>query len=156
MASNQVLSDFISGLPEERQAAVQQLRDVIAANLPQGFEESIGSGMIHFVVPRSLYPAGYHCAPNQPLPFISIGNTKGHISLHHMGLYANPEMLHWFEKAYPNYVKTKLDMGKGCVRFKKPDTIPFALIKELVKQMTPADWVKTYEAAFKNKEVNSR
>lgn len=151
MAEKQAYEDWLQSLPEDRRDAVRQLREVVADGLPAGFAESFVNGMIHFVVPHALYPAGYHCNPKQPLPFISIGNTKSHISLHHLGLYGSPELLEWFQESYPAYSKTKLDMGKGCVRFKKPDAIPFALIQELVNKMTPADWVKTYEEAFKNK-----
>ena len=137
--------EYMSELPAERVAAFTKLRDTILKNIPKGFEEGMGYGMIGYVVPHKLFPAGYHCDPKIPLPFISIASQKNYIALHHMGIYANPKLLDWFVAEYPKYSKTKLDMGKGCIRFKKMDQIPYELIAELVKKMTPKDWMSIYE-----------
>ena len=63
-----------------------------------------------------------------------------------MGLYANKELMNWFVNEFPSHSKRKLDMGKSCIRFKKPEEIPFALIKELVQKMTCEDWIACYES----------
>ena len=65
-----------------------------------------------------------------------------------MGIYATPELLDWFVKEYPKHSKRKLDMGKSCIRFKKMDDIPFELIGELMRKITPQDWIEKYESAF--------
>ena len=140
---------YLADLPEERQAAMTQLREILTESLPAGFQEGIAYGMICFSVPHSLYPKGYHCDPKQPLPFISLGSAKGHIALHHMGLYADSKLLEWFTAEYPKHSKAKLDMGKGCVRFKKPEAIPFELIAQLAGKVTPQQWIEKYEAAFR-------
>ncbi|MCB0736844.1 MAG: DUF1801 domain-containing protein [Bacteroidetes bacterium] len=142
--------EFIAAAPEERQEALTKLRNAILDNLPKGFEESCAS-MIHYVVPFSLYPAGYHCPPKQPLPFMSVANQKGFIALYHMGIYATPELHKWFVDEYPKHSKFKLDMGKSCIRFKRPNDIPFDLIGQLVTRMTPEQWIGIYEDAFKNR-----
>jgi len=140
---------YLSALPEDRIEPMTKLRETMRKHLPKGFEETISSGMLSYVVPHRLYPAGYHCDPKQPLPFISIASQKNFIALYHMGLYGSPEMLEWFTAAYPKHSKTKPDMGKSCIRFKKPDQIPFALIAELAGKLTPADWISVYESALK-------
>jgi uncharacterized protein YdhG (YjbR/CyaY superfamily) len=142
--------DYIAQIPEERQAAITALRKVINDNLPKGFEEQMSYGMIGWVVPHSLYPSGYHCDPKLPLPFMSIASQKNFVAVYHMGVYANEELMKWFVDEYPNHVKTKLDMGKSCIRFKKIETIPFELIGQLTSKMTSEDWISTYENAFKN------
>lgn len=136
---------YIDQLPEDRKQAVSELKRVISKNLPEGFSETVGYGMIAFVVPHSLYPKGYHCDPKLALPFINIASQKNFIALYHMGLYADKELHDWFVNEYPKYCKTKLDMGKSCIRFKKPDQIPFDLIAELATKMSVADWVSIYE-----------
>lgn len=141
--------DYISQLPEERIAPMQKLRETILNNLPKGFHEEINYGMIGYVVPHSLYPAGYHCDTKLPLPFMNIASQKNFIAFYHMGIYANPDLLSWFVAEYPKHVKTKLDMGKSCIRFKKPEQIPFELLGELVKKMTPEDWIALYEKNYK-------
>ena len=141
--------NYLQQLPEERKAVFSKLRHVILEHLPKGFEEGISYGMIGYVVPHSLYPNGYHCDPKLPLPFMSIASQKNFIAFYHMGIYANKELLDWFVNEYPKHCKTKLDMGKSCVRFKKMEDIPFDLIAELCSKMTPEEWISTYEKAFK-------
>lgn len=140
---------YIQELPEDRVEAIIKLRKVINENLPKGFKEEMSYGMIGYVVPHEIYPAGYHCTPNLPLPFMSFASQKNSINFYHMGIYAEPEILNWFIAEYPKYSKTKLDMGKSCIRFKKPDQIPFELIGELVQKMTVTDWVSKYESTLK-------
>jgi hypothetical protein len=106
-------------------------------------------GMIGYVVPHSIYPDGYHCSPDLPLPFANIASQKNHIALYHMGLYANPELLDWFAKEYPKHSKLKLDMGKSCIRFRKPGQIPFDLIGQLMKKISVEDWIKVYQENIK-------
>ena len=140
--------EYFDTLPEDRKQAMTELRKAIVKNLPKGFSEGMAYGMMGYAVPHSLYPKGYHCDPKQPLPFMSIASQKNFIAVYHMGIYANKELLDWFEKEYPKYSKTKLDMGKGCIRFKKIDQIPYKLIGELAAKITPQQWIEMYEAAF--------
>ncbi|MEO2053299.1 MAG: DUF1801 domain-containing protein [Allomuricauda sp.] len=141
--------DYIAQLPEDRKEAVSKLRETIKKNLPDGFEECINYKMIGYVVPHSLYPDGYHCDPKLPLPFINIASQKNFVALYHMGMYANPDVLDWFVKEYPKHVKTKLDMGKSCIRFKNTRNIPFELIGELCQKISPQDWIDIYEQNIK-------
>jgi len=141
--------EYITSLPEDRKEPVTKLRNAINKNLPKGFEEIISSGMINWVVPHKTYPAGYHCDPKQPLPFLSLASQKNNISLHHMGLYGDPKLLKWFQDEWAKASKRKLDMGKSCIRFKKPDEIPFDLIGQLVAKVSPADWIAKYESVIK-------
>jgi uncharacterized protein YdhG (YjbR/CyaY superfamily) len=143
------VKDYLSKVPPERQEFFNKLRYTIIKNIPKGFEEQLSYGMIGYVVPHSHYPDGYHCDPKLPLPFVSIANQKNFIALYHMGIYADADLLDWFVSEYPNYCKRKLDMGKSCIRFKKPEEIPFELIAQLMKKMKMKDWVKLYEKNIK-------
>jgi hypothetical protein len=115
------INQYINELPEDRKEAMSQLRKVILENIPKGFNEEMSYGMIGYVVPLNMYPNGYRCNPSLPLPFINIASQKNYIALHHMGVYADEKLLAWFTKEYPEHCKTKIDMGKGCIRFKKID-----------------------------------
>ena len=142
---------YLNSLPEERKLPMMKLRDIILKSIPKGFQEEMSYGMIGYVVPHSLYPKGYHCTPELPLPFLNIASQKNFIAIYHMGIYAKPELLNWFTTEYGQRVKGKLDMGKSCMRFKKPENIPFDLIGELASKMTTKDWIDTYENAFVKK-----
>lgn len=140
---------YLKELPEDRKEAFTKLRDTIANNIPKGFKETMSYGMLGYVVPHSLYPAGYHCDPALPLPFVNIASQKNFIALYHMGLYSDPVLLKWFTAEYPKHSTAKLDMGKSCVRFKKPEHIPYKLIGELIKKVSVKDWIATYEKLVK-------
>lgn len=141
--------EYINSLPEDRKEAIIQLRNVIRKNLPKGFQEVMGYGMLGYVVPHKLYPAGYHCKPTDPLPFMALASQKNFIAVYHMGIYSDPKLLKWFTSEYPKHSDKKLDMGKSCMRFKKIDQIPSKLIGELAKKMTVKDWITLYEKEVK-------
>jgi Domain of unknown function (DU1801) len=139
---------YIAELPADRKEAITELRKVISKNIPKGFREEMNYGMIGYVVPHTLYPAGYHCDPKMPLPFMNVASQKNFIAVYHMGIYAKPDLLKWFQQEFPKHSAKKLDMGKSCMRFKKPEDIPFKLIGELAKKMTVKDWVNIYESNY--------
>ncbi|HIO16236.1 MAG TPA: DUF1801 domain-containing protein, partial [Flavobacteriales bacterium] len=62
-------ADYLSKIPSDRFTPMSGLRHAILSNLPDGFNEEMSYGMLGYVVPHSLYPAGYHCNTKLPLPF---------------------------------------------------------------------------------------
>lgn len=139
--------EYIASLPIERREAVARLRDEIRKNLPPGFVETMGYGMLTYAVPLSTYPAGYHVGKNIPLAVMSVASQKNFIAVYHLGVYGDPKLLDWFRTEYAERVAGKLDMGKSCIRFKKPEAIPFDLIGELASKLTPEAWIAMYESA---------
>ncbi|WP_439553799.1 DUF1801 domain-containing protein [Flavobacterium macrobrachii] len=142
-------SEYVDSLPDERKNVIENIRKTILDNLPKGFEETISYGMLGYVVPHSIYPSGYHCDPKTPLPFISVASQKNFIAVYHMGIYADETLLNWFVAEYPKHCKTKLDMGKSCIRFKRVNDIPLDLLGQLVTKMTVQDWISLYENNLK-------
>jgi len=143
---------YVDQLPDDRKQTIERLRKTILDNLPEGFEESISYGMIGYGVPHHLYPPGYHCDPKLPLPFINLASQKNFTALYHMGIYAVPALYDWFVAEYPKHAKYKLDMGKSCIRFKKPEDIPYELIGQLASKMTVNDWIAAYESQFRGND----
>ena len=136
-------------IPDDRKPAMNKLRQTILENLPKGFEETISYGMIGYVVPHSVYTSGYHCDPKLPLPFIAIASQKNFVAFYHMVIYADKDLNDWFIAEYPKHSKLKPDMGKSCIRFKKPDQIPFELIGQLVQKVSVEKWIDIYETQIK-------
>lgn len=145
------VEEYIAMLPEERTSPIKKMISIFEENLPDGFEKGLSYKMIGFYVPHTLYPAGYHCNPKDPLPFINIASQKNFIALYHMGIYANSALYDWFVTAYPKHCATKLDMGKSCVRFKKMEDIPYELLKQLATKVAPQEWIECYEKQVKKK-----
>lgn len=143
------VKEYLKELPEGRKEIISQLRQVVLDNLPEGFVEEMNYGMIGYVVPHSIFPDGYHTSPDKPLPFANIASQKNHIALYHMGLYSLPELLSWFKEEFPKHSKVKLDMGKSCLRFKKPEHIPLALIGQLMQKVSVQEWIEFYQKSVK-------
>ncbi|NVK05369.1 MAG: DUF1801 domain-containing protein [Flavobacteriia bacterium] len=143
------VDEYYELIPEDRKEPMLKLREVINANIPKGFEEALSYGMPGWVVPHSTYPAGYHCKPSEPLPFLSLASQKNFIAFYHMGVYADNVLYKWFQDEYTKQVPTKLDMGKSCLRLKNPKHIPYDLIGELCTKITPERWIDIYETNIK-------
>ena len=144
--------EYLELIPDDRKPAMNKLRQTILGNLPKGFEETMSYGMIGYVVPHSVYPPGYHCDPKLPLPFMAVASQKNFVAFYHMAIYADKSLYDWFVAEYSNHSKLKLDMGKSCIRFKKPEQIPFELIGELCRKMSAKQWIEMYEVMFKRKK----
>ncbi len=140
---------YIAGLPNDRKESISALRDVINDNLPNGFHECMGYGHIGWVVPHETYPAGYHCDPSQPLPFMGIASQKNHIAIYSMCIYSDNSLMEWFREAWPQHSTKKLDMGKSCIRIKNPKDVPLDLIGKLASKVTPQQWIDLYEKSMK-------
>lgn len=140
------VESYLDSLPSDQREPYKKLRQTILDNMPEGLEERIQYGMIGFVVPHSLYPAGYHCNPKDPLPFLALAAQKGSINFYHMGIYARPDILEWFKGEFSKVSKHKIDMGKSCIRFKYYDEIPHELVARLLAKLSVRDWIGLYEA----------
>jgi len=134
------VEQYLQELRADRRAALGAVRAVILANLPKGFEECMSYGMIGYVVPHSLYAAGYHCDPKQPLPLAILGSQKNHVALHLMTVYGDPAMEHWFREEWYASGK-KLDLGKACVRIKKLEDVPLEVIGQAIARVPVKDYI---------------
>ncbi len=142
------VTEYLGELPADRRAAIQAVRQVIRKNLGAGFKEGMQYGMIGYFVPHSVYPAGYHCDPKQPLPFAGLASQKNHMSLYLSCVYADADHQTWFRQAWAKTGK-KLDMGKACIRFKKLDDLPLEVIGQAVARVPVERFIASYEAVLK-------
>ncbi len=147
--NSNTINEILQNVPLDRVEPFNKLHNIILKNLPKGFEAAISYGGLGYVVPHSIYPAGYHCKPSEPLPFAGLASQKNSINLYHMGIYSDSNLMDWFVSEYPKYTKQKLDMGKSCIRFKKLNDIPYELIGILMKKMSVKDWITIYETKLK-------
>jgi uncharacterized protein YdhG (YjbR/CyaY superfamily) len=143
------IEEYLNALPEDRRAAVEAVRKVIRKNIDKKFEEGMQYGMPAWYVPHRIYPAGYHCDPTQPVPFVSVASQKSHVAIYMFCIYAAPGEAERFERAWKATGK-KLDMGKGCVRFKKLEDVPLEVVGDAIKRATMKQFLEHYESAIKS------
>lgn len=148
---NPEVEQYIAEASPDRQVVLRKLRQVILDNLPEGFSEQMSYGAPGYVVPLSLYPGGYHCKKGEPLPFIGFMNQKSGITFFHMGLYSDPKLMEWFRQEWARHSNARLDMGKSCVRLKKPENIPYEVLGKLIEKMSVRQWITLYEKTLKKK-----
>lgn len=138
------VKQYLSELPDDRREVISAIRDVILENLPDGIEEGMQWGMIGYFVPHRIYPSGYHCQPDEPLPFASLANQKKHMAFYGFNIYIDEKQQEWFVKEWKKTGK-KLDMGKSCVRFKKLDDVPLKVLAKLTRRCSVEEYIKLYE-----------
>jgi hypothetical protein len=149
------VEDYLQSLPADRRAAISTVHKVMLANLPPGYEARISYGMIGYVIPHSIYPAGYHCDPKLPLAFACLGSQKNHMSLHLMTVYGDPAMEKWFRQAWSATGK-KLDMGKACVRFKKIEDVALDVVGQLVAKVPVKNYIARVEAMLAGSKARNQ
>ena len=140
--------EYIDDLPEDRRKAIRKVRAAVNRALPKGYKEGMQYGMLGWFVPHSKYPAGYHCDPQQPVPFAGLASQKNYMSLYLMSVYTSAEGAERFHEAYRATGK-KLDMGKSCVRFKTLDDLPLDLIAETISAIDVNAFIKVYEDSLR-------
>jgi hypothetical protein len=137
--------EYLNALPDDRRAALGKVRQVILDHLPDGIQEGMQYGMIGYFVPHAIYPAGYHCDPKQPLPFAALASQKSHMAIYLMAIYQDPGAMEWMREQFVKHGK-KPDIGKSCIRFKKPEDLPLEVIGEAVARCPAARYIAQYEA----------
>jgi uncharacterized protein YdhG (YjbR/CyaY superfamily) len=140
------VAQYLAALPADRRAAISAVRKVINDNLPNGYEEGIQFGMIGWYVPLSIYPEGYGENKKVPLPLVALASQKSGMVLHFLCFYGHPTLSTWFVSEYKKSGK-KLDMGKGCVRFKKLDDLALDVVSRTVARVSVKEHIANYRAA---------
>lgn len=145
MTKPKTVAEYLASLPEDRRKALGAVRRTIKKNLSKGYKEGIQYGVIGYFVPHSVFPAGYHCDPNEPLPFAGLASQKNHMAIYLMCLYGDPKQEKWFRDAWAKTGK-KLDMGKSCIRFKKIEDVALDVLGEAIRRVPAEQYVASYEA----------
>lgn len=140
---NESVDTYIESLPDDRGSTVRAVRDVLLRSLPDGYRESMSSGMITYEVPPERLPRTYN---GKPLIYVALAAQRRYISLYLMGVYGDPATAEWFRESYANSGKN-LSMGKSCLRFKNLDDLPLDLVSEAVARIPLEKYVADYDAA---------
>jgi hypothetical protein len=149
------VDEYLSALPQARREALSAVREVILANLPEGYEEGIQYGGIGYFVPHSICPDGYHCDAEQPVPFAGLANGKGKMSLHFFGIYVVTEAKEQLVESWKATGK-KLDMGASCIRFKKIEDVPLQVVGDAIASMPVDLFLERYEEIVPAKAKKKR
>jgi hypothetical protein len=140
---------YLAELPAERREAISAIRKTILDNLPKGYEETMVYGMIGYVVPHSIYAAGYHCDPSQPLSYTCLASQKNYISLYLTCVYCDATGAGWFREAWTKATGKKPNMGKSCVRVKSLADVPLEVVGQAIKRMPVKKFIEFYESAIR-------
>jgi len=131
------VADYLAKLPPDRRQSIEQVREIILKNLPEGYEEVMNWGMITYQVPLEIYPDTYN---KKPLMYAALANQKNHMAVYLTGIYMDEKLNQEFRDSYKKTGK-RYDIGKSCVRFRKLDDLPLPLIGESIKAMEMDEFV---------------
>ena len=147
MASSKAstVEEYLQVLPEDRRAAVSEVRDVILKNLPKGYQEALNWGMIAYEIPLERYPDTYN---KQPLMYMALAAQKNHYAVYSSGVYMDPLGESWLASEFEKAGK-KLDMGKSCIRFRELESLPLEVIGKVAASQSVEEFIEAYEKARK-------
>lgn len=145
MSKAKTVAEYLAALPDDRRKTISAVRAVVRKNLPKGYKESIGYGMICYTVPLSTYPQTYNC---QPLCYAALAAQKNYCALYLMNVYGDAPTAKAFREGFKKAGK-KLDMGKSCVRFKTADDLPLDVIGATVASTPMTTFIERYEKTRK-------
>ena len=135
--SASTVEEYLAGLPEDRRDVVSKVRSMVLANLPEGYRETFAWGMISYEIPLDRYPDTYN---KKPLCYVALAAQKNYYALYLMGAYAKPGQPEELADAFAKAGK-KLDMGKSCLRFKKPEDLPLEAIGRIIADIPPDEMI---------------
>lgn len=140
------VAEYITTLPLERRAFIEELRRVVNDSLQPGFQEGMQYGMIGWFVPHSIYPPGYHADPKQALPYMALASQKNSVSLYLNCIQSDDEL----EKFRAEWLATgrKLNMGKCCIRLKRIEYAALDVIASWTGRFNVQDYIQSYERAI--------
>jgi hypothetical protein len=141
------VEEYLASLPEERRQAIEAVREVVLANLPDGYEETMNWGMIAYEVPLATYPDTYN---KRPLMYAALASHKGYMALYLTSVYVLPGAAEEFERAYRATGK-RYDMGKSCVRFRRLDDLPLDLVAHTIAAVDVATFIKRFEEGLQRR-----
>ena len=136
-------AEYLSALPDDRCSAIAVLRQLILEHLPSGYVEAMRWGMLSYEVPLSVYPHTYN---GQPLNYGGLAAQKQKNSLYLMSIYQDPAQFAELMEAF-SQDGLKADMGKSCLRFKRPEELPLKKIGEIITRTAVEDYIRGYEAS---------
>ena len=134
---------YLASLPPERRKVIAAVRAVVKKRLPKGYVETMNWGMISYEVPLTRYPETYN---KQPLMYMALAAQKNNYALYTTNVSGDKALLDKLVAAYKASGQ-KLDMGKGCLRFKSLDELPLDVIGDIVAHTSVEQRVRAYEAS---------
>lgn len=110
------VDDYLKEVPEKRRKALEQLRILCQENLA-GYEESMEYGM------PSYKPVGGEVE-------VAFASQKSYISFYIL----KKDVLDRHRESLKG-----INVGKGCIRYTKPEKIDFEIVKELLVDSAQSD-----------------
>jgi ribosomal protein S7 len=134
------VAEYLAELPDERRAEVTAVRDVILANLPDGYVEGMDWGLITYSVPMEVSGPTYN---KKPLMYLALAAQKNYYAV-----YLTTVMEEFEESFRARWAATgkKLDMGKACVRFKRASDLALDVIGDEVARLSVPEFLGWHDA----------
>ena len=139
------VAEYLSELPPDRRKVIAAVRKVIRKSVDKDIEEGMQYGMIGYYIPHRVFPAGYHCDPEQGVPYLALASQKNYMALYLMFAYVGTAAGTYIREAYAKAGR-KLDMGKCCLRFKSLEELDLDVVAEAIRRAPSKSHLKVYEA----------
>jgi len=137
------VSEYLQQLPAERRQLMETLRNLIAGSIDPRFVETMQYGMITWVIPKDIYPPGYHCKPSDCVPFLSLASQKNAVSIYLMSVYYDKSLETRLRQGW-EAAGLRLDLGKACLRVRSVSETALPVLAEVVAATTLDSYLQHY------------
>lgn len=127
-SSAATVDEYLAALPDDRRKTISAVLQTVRRNMPKGFEEVMNYGMICWQVPLAVLPDTHN---GQPLMYAALASQKHHMALYLCSLYGSTGLRKELEEGYAR-AGIRLDMGLGCIRFRKLHHVPLPVIGKII------------------------
>ena len=134
------IPEFIASQPEERQALLSQLHEIIIQKdktVTPVIAPMMGKDMIIYNAPGTFK--------------YGLSSVKKYMSLHVLPMYGSPVI---YEK-YKALLK-EASFQKGCINFSNKDEMPLKIVKELIAECSKIDLRALREEYLKSKSKKAK
>ncbi|HEX7309006.1 DUF1801 domain-containing protein [Lentzea sp.] len=135
------VAQYLAELPADQRAEIEAVRDVVLANLPDGYVEMMDWGLVVYAVPLEVSGPTYN---KKPLLYVALSAQKRYFSL-----YLTTVMEEFEESFRARWAATgkKLDMGKACVRFKRASDLALDVVGDEVARLSVPEFLDWHAAS---------
>jgi hypothetical protein len=136
------VTEYLDELPDDRRSVFETVLTLVRKNLPKGYREMMSFGSVCWGIPLDEYPNTYN---GQPLSYVALAAQKNYFALYLMNVYTDPKLEVQLRDGFAKADKT-LDMGKACVRFKRPEDLALDVVAKIIAATPATTFIETHEA----------
>lgn len=135
------MQQYLKNASPNNRVMLTAVREVILANLPDGYVESMSWGMPTYEVPLERFTDMYD---PRPVAYVALEEEKRNCALHLRSLDGDSAPVQDFRARWRPPSRRRLDMAQSCIRFRALKDLDLDLIAEVVRATSVDEFIEGY------------